>query len=259
MKPVIILFVFAALCMASCQHSQNETLKVAATSVPHAEILEQIKPDLQKEGINLQVVVVEDYNTPNRALADKEIDANFFQHEPFLEAQKKEFDYKLISLAKVHLEPMALYSKRITSLKDLQDKAKIAVPSDPTNQARALLLLEKAGLLTLNKHDTTASVLNIRLNPKNLEVLEIDSPLLSRSLDDVDVAAITTNFALQAGLHPKESLAIESTDSAFFNVLVIREGDQNRTDLQKLKDALNSEKVRKFIEDKYHGAVIPAF
>jgi D-methionine transport system substrate-binding protein len=264
MKPVFYttFFILAALVflLTGCGGSPKPTLKVAATSVPHAEILEFIKPQLRDQNIDLEVFIIDDFNTPNRALSDREVDANFFQHLPFLEAQKADFSYELENLVGVHLEPMALYTKKYFALEDLKEKAMIAVPSDPSNQARALALCEQIGLITLKTKGAKTSLLDIAKNSRELKFVEMDSPLLSRALDDVDVAAISTNFALLAGLSPKDdSLAIEDAQSRFVNLVVIREGESQRKELQALKEALTSAEVRQFIEKKYQGAVIPAF
>lgn len=250
-----------ALTFTGCnKDTPGEVLKVAATSVPHAEILDFIKPDLKEMGINLEVIVVEDYNTPNRALADAEVDANFFQHAAFLNQQIKDFNYPLEILGPVHLEPMGLYSQKIKNLDELQRDNKIAVPSDPSNQARALELIEREGLITLRRHDANTGILDIADNPHHFKFIEIDSPLLARSLEEVDLAAITTNFALQAGLFPtNDALALEDSHSNYVNVVVIKKGDGNREDLQALIKALQSEKMRQFLEKQYKGAVIPAF
>jgi D-methionine transport system substrate-binding protein len=256
------LFILASLLLllTSCGGSSKPTLKVAATSVPHAELLEYIKPHLQEQNIELEVLVIDDFNTPNRALADGEVDANFFQHYPFLEAQQTDFGYELEKLVAVHLEPMALYSKKILSLKDIKDQGTIAIPSDPSNQARALALCEQAGLITLKTKGSKTSVLDIASNPHQLKFIEMDSPLLSRSLDDVDVAAISTNFALLAGLSPKNDiLAIENGQSNFVNIVVIRQGESQRPEIQALKAALTTEQVRQYIDKQYQGAVLPAF
>ena len=246
--------------LTGCGGSSKPTLKVAATSVPHAELLEYIKPHLQAQNIELEVLVIDDFNTPNRALADGEVDANFFQHLPFLEAQQADFDYALETLVAVHLEPMALYSKKISSLKDIKDQATIAIPSDPSNQARALALCEQAGLITLKTQGAKASVFDIGANPQQLKFIEMDSPLLSRSLDDVDVAAISTNFALLGGLSSqKDILAIENGQSSFVNIVAIRQVENQRPELQALKVALTTEQVRQFIDKQYQGAVLPAF
>lgn len=259
-----ITFIFScllSLLMVSCNEetTSTKTLKVAATSVPHAEILEQVKPVLSEQGIDLQIIVVEDFNVPNRALVDKDVDANFFQHPAFLALQTKDFGYPLEVLGAVHIEPMGIYSHKIKSLNDLKDNAKAAVPSDPSNQARALELFEKSGLIKLSRHDAHTSILDIKDNPHHLKFVEIDSPLLARSMDDVDVAAITTNFALQSGLTPKkDALTMEDSHSDFANIVVVRKGDSQRSDLQALIKALQSEPVKKFIEEKYQGAVLPA-
>lgn len=251
------LFLFT---IVACNHSNtSHQLTVVATAVPHAEILEQIKPDLKAKGIDLQIIVVDDYNTPNRSLADGEVDANFFQHLPFLTLQNDEFNYHLEALAMVHVEPMGLYSKKITSLKDLRQGSVVVIPNDPTNEARALALLEKAGLIELNRHDVNTTVHNISDNPLKLKFNEIDSPLLARTLDDAVLAAITTNFALQANLYPKDALAQEDKESLFANIVAVRQGEANREEIQALKEALHSDKVRNFIIDHYKGAIIPAF
>lgn len=248
-----------SIILCSCTRSSPPSLKVAATSVPHAEILEYIQPELKREGIELEILIIDDFNTSNRALADGEVDANFFQHLPFLEAQKKDFGYELEALVAVHIEPMGVYSKKVHALDKLRNGAIIAVPSDPSNQARALALFEKSGWINLRSHDAKTSVLDISSNPHHLKFIELDSPLLSRSLDDVDAAAISTNFALLAGLSPtKDALMIEGGDSPFANLVVIRKGERDRSDLQALKAALTTDQTSQFIEERYEGAIIPA-
>lgn len=257
----LVTFVTSLLLLTACsKDSHLKTLKIAATSIPHAEILEQIKPDLKTEGIDLEIIVVEDYNTPNRALADKEVDANFFQHYPFLEMQMNEFGYPLEILNGVHLEPMGLYSKKIKKISDLKKGASIAIPSDPTNQARALLLLERQGLVHFKGTAKHSSVVDLISAKEPYKIVEIDSPLLARSLDDVELAAITTNFALQGGLSPqKDALAREDQHSDFVNIIVVRKGEASRPELQALKKAATSEKVKNFINEHYRGAIFPAF
>jgi D-methionine transport system substrate-binding protein len=255
----VLLFSLLIL-FGGCVKSSNPTLKVAASSVPHAEILEFIKPDLQARNIELEILIIDDFNTPNRALADGEVDANFFQHLPFLEAQQADFGYQFEILSAVHLEPMALYSKKLSSLKEIKEKAIIAIPSDPSNQARALALCEQIGLITLENKGNKSSILDITHNPHQLKFIEIDSPLLSRALDDVDAAAISTNFAFLAGLSPKkDAIAIENGQSRYVNLVVVRQGENQRNELQLLRKALTSDHLRRFIENKYQGAVTPAF
>lgn len=252
---------FLSIWLIGCQSNPGSHLKIAASAVPHAEILEFIQSDLKDEGVELDIVIVEDFNTPNRALADKEVDANYFQHVPFMEAQEKDFGYQFEVLAAVQVEPMGLYSKKIDSLRDLKPKSIVAVPNDPTNQARALRLLHKEGLIELSDRGILTSVHDIIKNPHQLEILELDPAMLSRTLDDVDLAAITTNFALQGGLAPeKDSLAFEETlDSPFANIIAIRRGESARPDFQKLKATIQSDKVRIYLSEKYHGAILPAF
>ena len=237
------------------------TLKIGATPAPHAEILEQIKPDLKEQGINLEIIEFNDYVQPNIALNDKELDANFFQHEPYLNDFVKEHtDVKLKNAGGVHIEPMGIYSKKIKSLDELVDGAAVSIPNDPTNGGRALLLLQKAGLLQLKdgtKEDAT--VQDIAANPKNLVIQEVEAAQLPRTLEDVDISIINTNFALNADLNPmKDALFIEDKDSPYVNIIAVRE-DENREEIQKLLTTIKSDKVKKFIEDKYQGAIVPAF
>lgn len=251
--------VVAVLALVGC--SSKPGLKIAASAVPHAQMLEFIKPELKEQGINLIIIETDDYNMPNRALADKEIDANFFQHTPFMQEQIKQFKYPIIDFASIELEPMGIYSLKIHDLKELKNHAKIAIPNDPTNEARALFLFQKEGLIELdNPNNLQATVLNIVKNPKQLQFIEVDAAMTARSLQDVDAAAINTNYALEAKLSPqKDALVLEGKDSPYVNILVIRAGDENRADLQALKKAMTSEKMKAFILEKYQGAVIPAF
>jgi len=246
----------------AAQTGEPVTLKVGATVVPHAEILEDVvKPALEKEGINLEVVVYEDYVQPNLNLEDGEIDANYFQHVPYLEQMVSERNLHLVPLVGVHIEPMGVYSKKITSLDELADGATVTIPDDPTNGGRALLLLEKAGLLKL-KEDAgiEATVNDIAENPKNLNIKTLEAAMLPRTLDDADIAVINTNYAMEAGLVPtKDALFIEESDSPYVNILVVREEDKDDENLAKLAKALISDEVKAYIEEKYEGAVVPAF
>lgn len=245
--------------LANCSSKPNG-LKIAASSVPHAQILEFIQPDLKAQGINLIIVVTDDYNMPNRALADKEVDANFFQHVPFLEEQIKQFHYPIVSLAKIEIEPMGIYSKKIHSLFHLKENATIAIPNDPTNEARALMLLQEYDVIQLNTDALEATVLNISQNPKHIKFIEVDAAMLPRCLEDVDAAVINTNYALEAKLSPlKDALALEDKNSPYANIIAIRIEDENRPDIQALKAAMTSEKMKAFILQKYKGAILPAF
>lgn len=260
MKTIIFLAMASLFSLFGCQHS-DKVLKVAATPTPHAELLEVIKPDLAHEGIELKIVEVDDYNLPNRLLYENQVDANFFQHRPYLNEQNKRFGYNLVELTAVHYEPLGVYSHKIASLNDLNDAALVAIPCDPTNQARALILLEDLGLITLKPelHDNLATIYDIATNPKHLRFTEVDAAFLPRALDDVDIALIPVNFALQGKLNPiEDALALEAQGSSYSNIVVIRSEDCDRDDLKKLKNALHSEKVRQFIRDKYKGALLPA-
>lgn len=236
------------------------TITVGATPVPHADILNFIAPEMKKQGVTLKVLEFSDYVKPNMALADKEIDANFFQHKPYLDSFSKERGLKLSSLVAVHIEPMGVYSKKFKDVKNIPDGAKIAIPNDPTNGGRALKVLADAGFFGLKDgvgvNGTPADIVN---NAKNVKILEMEAAVLPRTLDDVDFAVINSNFALSVGLNPtKDSLFTESKDSPYANVVAVR-SDDNREALSKLKTVITSPAVRDFILEKYKGSVVPAF
>lgn len=241
--------------------AQATVLKVGATPVPHAEVLEFVKPHLAAEGIDLQIVVFNDYVLPNLALSDGELDANYFQHIPYLETFSADHRLDLEVLVKVHIEPIGLYSSRISSLDQLPDGAQIAIPNDVTNGGRALLLLQEAGLITLRPGaGLEATVLDIVENPKRLRFRELEAAMLPRALADVDAAVINTNFALEAGLNPvKDALIIEGEESPYANVVAVRKGDTANPALQKLAEALTRPEVRAFFLETYGGAVVPVF
>lgn len=236
-------------------------LKVGATPIPHAEILNYVKPLLEKENIQLEIIEFTDYVQPNTALADKELDANFFQHKPYLDNFVKERSLDLVSAGNVHVEPLGLYSGSIKSLAELKEGSTIAIPNDATNAARALLLLQSNGLLKLKDGiGIEATEKDIADNPKNLKIQPAEAAQLPRVLEDVDAAVINTNYALPAGLNPtKDALIIEGKDSPYANLVAVRKGDENRAEIQKLIQVLNSEEVKKFLEEKYEGAIVPAF
>lgn len=246
---------------AAQSSDKKVVLKVGATPVPHAEILNEIKPLLAKDGIDLQIIEFTDYVKPNLSLNDKEIDANFFQHEPYLKKFAADRKLDLVSLVAVHIEPMGVYSKKLKDIKSVPDGAKVAIPNDPTNGGRALNILAKAGLIKLKDGvGISATVGDIVENPKNLKITEAEAAMLPRTLDDVDLAVINSNFAMEAKLNPtKDALFIEPKDSPYANIVAVRKGDENRKEIQALKKALTSPEVKKFIEEKYKGAVIPAF
>ncbi|WP_438434538.1 MetQ/NlpA family ABC transporter substrate-binding protein [Gorillibacterium sp. sgz500922] len=249
-----------AVSLGACGKSED-TLKVGATAVPHAEILEHLKPILAKEGVKLEVKVFNDYVLPNTQVAEKQLDANFFQHIPYLEQQNKERGLKLVEVTGVHIEPIGLYSRKVTKLDELKDGATIAVPNDPSNFSRALLLIAKAGLIQLKDGvGYSATEKDITQNAKNLTFKPLDAAMIPRSLDEVDAAVINTNYALAANLSPtKDALVLEDKDSPYVNILVSREDNKDSEALQKLAKALNSDEVKKFIQEKYGEAIVPAF
>ena len=240
----------------------ESTIKIGATPVPHAEMLAEITPDLKEKGVTLQVIEFNDYVQPNIALNDKELDENFFQHEPYLRDFVNEHkEMKIKNAAGIHVEPMGIYSKKYTKLEDIPDGAKVSIPNDPTNGGRALLLLEKAGFIKLKDGVTeTATVQDIAENTKNLVISEVEAAQLPRTLDDVDISVINTNFAMNADLNPvKDALFMEDKTSPYVNIVVVREGDETRPEIKALIETLQSEKIKKFIDEKYKGAIVPAF
>lgn len=240
---------------------KKAVLKVGATPVPHAEILKVIQPILAKDGVELKIVEFTDYVRPNVALAEKELDANFFQHLPYLQQFAADRKLDLVSLIAVHIEPMGVYSKKIKNLNEVSNGGIVAIPNDPTNGGRALSILAQAGLIKMKDGvGVKGTIKDVTDNPKKLVFKELEAPQLPRSLDDVALAVINSNYALEAKLNPtKDALFIEKKESPYANILAIRKGDEKRPELVKLAKALTSPDVKKFIEDKYKGAVVPAF
>jgi len=236
-------------------------LVVGATAKPHAEILEVVKPLLQKEGVDLEIKVFTDYVLLNPALKDKQIDANYFQHIPFLDDYNAKNNADLVWTVKVHTEPMGVYSSKIDSLDKLADGAQVGIPNDATNGGRALSVLEKAGFIKLKEGaGITATDADIVENPKNLKIQMMDAAMLPRAMADLDMCVINSNYALEANLNPvKDALFMEPKDSPFANVLAVRAEDKDNESIKKLDQALQSPEVKKFIEDNYKGSVIPAF
>ncbi|KAJ52630.1 D-methionine transport system substrate-binding protein [Clostridium tetanomorphum] len=249
---------------AQSTEAKNDTqskkeIVVGASPVPHKEILEKAAEVLKKDGYTLKIVDFTDYQIPNTALAEKQLDANYFQHIPFLNKSVEEKKLDLDYTVKVHIEPMGLYSKKIKNIKEIKDGAEIAIPNDPTNGGRALRVLESAGLIKL-KSGELVTKLDITENKKGLKITEMDAPQLPRVLGDVDAAVINTNFAIEAGLNPtKDAIVLEPKESPYANVLAVRKEDKDKDYIKALSKALNSPEVKKFIEEKYKGNIIPAF
>jgi D-methionine transport system substrate-binding protein len=253
-----LLVAFAAVAAFS---AQADTLTVAATPVPHAEILEFVKPALAKEGVDLKVKVFTDYIQPNVQVAEKRLDANFFQHQPYLDEFNKAKGTNLVAVTGVHLEPLGAYSSKYKTLAELPGGANVVIPNDATNGGRALLLLEKAGLIKLkDSNNILSTIRDIAENSKDLKFRELEAATIPRVLTQVDLALINTNYALEAKLDPaKDALVIEGKDSPYVNILVARPDDKDSEAMKKLVTALHSPEVKQFILEKYKGAVLPAF
>jgi D-methionine transport system substrate-binding protein len=270
MKKTILRLLIAGIVVATLatpvvaggkKDTAGKFLVVGATAVPHAELLNLVKPDLAAVGIELRVIEYTDYVLPNEALVAGDLDANFFQHIPYLETNAK-WNAALVNAFGVHVEPFGLYSSSIKSLSDLKDGATIAIPNDPSNGGRALLLLAANGVITLKSGaGITATPNDIAANPKNLKFRELEAAMLPRSLQDVDASTINGNYALEAGLNPaKDAIIIEGSESPYVNIVVVQKGKENESRIQALKTALRSQKVKDYINKTWSdGSVVAVF
>ena len=259
----------ASLALTGCGEDKTATddkkITVAASPTPHAEILNgPVKKELEKDGWTLEVKEFTDYVLPNTATEDGEVDANYFQHTPYLDSFNEEKGTHLVSVEGIHFEPFALYPGRTAKLEDLAEGAIVAVPNDTSNEARALLLLQDAGLITLAEDaDIAATVRDITDNPLNLEIKELEAAAIPRVLEDVDIAAINGNYALDAGLTPDQRLWVEDPEgvgaTTYANILVVKEGNEDSEKTKALAAALTSDTTRDYINDTYDGAVVPVF
>ncbi len=261
---VLLVVALALLCLTACggKGGDDKTITVGASVTPHAEILNAVKDKLAEDGYTLNVVEYNDYVLPNTATESGELDANYFQHQPYLDDFNAQNGTHLVSVARVHYEPFAMYAGKTAAIADLADGATIAIPNDGTNEARALYLLEAEGLITLKEGvGFTATVLDIAENPKNLDIKELDAAQLVRALEDVDMAVINGNYAIQGGLKIADALASEDAASesaqTYANVLVVKEGNEDLEKIQALAAALCSDEVRVFMDETYAGAVVP--
>lgn len=239
-----------------------QTILVGASPAPHAEILKAAQEMMKEKGYDLQIKEFTDYVQPNNALQSGDLDANYFQHLPYLEQFNEQYGTKLVNAGKVHYEPFGIYAGKTASLDELADGAKVAVPNDVTNEARALLLLEAQGLIKLKEGAGLNATRNdIEENTKNLEIIEIEAAQIPRSISDVDIAVINGNYAIEAGMKVSDALAIEASDSVaattYGNVVAVREGDENSDAVKALMEVLGSDEIKKFMEDTYEGAVVP--
>lgn len=260
MKRTILALLIALTAFAAPAAAANKTVVVGATPFPHSEILKAAKPVLEKEGYDLVIKEFTDYITPNVALADGSLGANFFQHVPYLDNMNKERKLGLIWVTKVHIEPLGLYSLKIKKLDEIKDGSQIAIPNDPTNGARALHLLEKAGLIKV-KAGELVTAKDITDNPKKLRIRELDAAQLPRTLRDVTAAVINTNFAVEANLVPaRDAIIIEGGDSPYANVIAVRAADKDKPEIKALVKAINSPEVKKYIEENLiPKGIVPAF
>lgn len=264
-----ILLVLAGLATGVSSFAA-ETITVGASPVPHAEMLKFVQPELAKQGYTLKVIEFSDYITPNLALSQKQIDANFFQHQPYLDQYNKDHKTDLVALVKVHLEPMGVYansdseakfikSKKVT---DVAQKSKIGVPNDPTNEGRALNLLQANGILKIKAGVAYPTKRDIVGNPYNVQIVELDPAMLPRSLagKQLDLAVINSNYALSANLKPtRDAVILENKNSPFANIIAVRPDELNQPKMKALAKAMTSPEMKKFIEQKYNGAIVPSF
>jgi D-methionine transport system substrate-binding protein len=258
MKKFIIAAALAAFAAGS---ALAEDIKVGVTPGEHAQIMEKVAEIAKTKGLNIEIVEFSDYVVPNQALNDGDIQANSFQHQPYLDNQIADRKFDLVSIGTTITTPMGVYSKKVKSLDELKEGATVAIPNDPTNGGRALLVLASKGLIKFKDNPgVKVTVADIIDNPKKIDFAEIDAAQLPRSLDDVDAAVINTNYAMEAGLHPKtDAIAIESEKSPYANVIVVRTADKDAPWAKTLVESYHDESIRKFINDEYKGALIPSW
>ncbi len=260
-RHLLVLMLVLSLLAGVSFAASAEVVRIGATPVPHGEILEQVAPILEEEGITLEIIEFTDYVQPNLALDDGELDANFFQHVPYLETFNADRGTDLVEVVGVHIEPLGVYSSRIDTLEELGSGDQIAIPNDPTNGGRALLLLQEADLLTVDEAaGIEPTIFDIPDNPYDFRFHELEAAQLTRSLDDVDAAVINGNYALQAGLVPTEdALFLEGEDSPYVNVVAVQAGREEDDAILALAAAMQSDAIRDFILETYEGSVVPTF
>jgi len=263
-RSISLLLLISLIFLSACGSKGDDEvvkLKIGAASVPHAEVLEHIESDLNSEGIELEIFIVSDGVQTNTQTADGQLDANFFQHVPYLTQVNEDSGIDLVSVIDVHVEPFGVYSNKIDSINDIPENGKVSIPQDPVNFSRALELLAENGVIELDQAKTADFTLeDITTNEKNIEFIPVQAEVLVHSLDDVDASAISANYALEGGFNPvDDSLIIEGSSSNYVNILVARQDNKDDQAIQTLAQLLTSDKVKEFIEEKYDGAVIPVF
>jgi D-methionine transport system substrate-binding protein len=256
---IAIAAAFAAA--LSTGHAQDKPLKIGVTAGPHAQIFEQVKKLAEKQGLKIQVVEFSDYIQPNAALAAGDLDANSYQHKPFLDQQVKDRGYKLANVGYTVNFPIGIYSKKVKKLEDLAEGSRFGIPNDPTNGGRVLLVLQDKGLIKLKPEaGLKATPLDVVSNPKKLRFVELDAAQLPRSLDDLDASAINTNYALQAGLQPqRDAIAQEAAKSPYVNLIAVREQDKDKPWVAQLVKLYQSDEIRRFVQSEFKGAVLTSF
>ena len=263
---IILSLVIGSVALTGCggKDGEDKTIKVGASPAPHAEILKEVKAELEKDGYKLEIVEFQDYVQPNKALDAGDIDANYFQHKPYMDEFNAKQGTELVSIGAIHYEPLGLYQGEKKSLDDLAEGDKIAVPNDTTNEARALLLLESEGLIKLKKDaGLTATKHDIVENPKKLEIVELEAAIIPRSMSSVAMGVINGNYALSAGIKEETAITFESSDSeaakTYANIIAVKKGNEDSEKSMALLKAMTSDNIKKFIEKKYGKAVVPVF
>lgn len=261
LKKIGIAALFALTAALPAAAQTKTTLKIGVTPGPHSEILAVVKPLVEKHGIELKEFDFTDYNVPNEALASGDLDVNSFQHKPFLDKQIADRGYKLVTVGKTLVFPMGIYSKKYKSWDQVPDGATIAIQNDPSNGGRALLLLQAKGVIKLKEGSgLVPSTLDIVENPKKLKFIEVEAAQTQRTLSDVDAASVNTDFIVSAGGNPKrDALLLEGADGPYANIIVVREADKDKPWVKILVEAYQSPEMKKFVEEKYNGAVLSAF
>ena len=261
-----LVAVLSAATLIGCggNTSDDKVIKIGASPSPHAEILEQIKEEVEAKGYTLEIIEYNDYVIPNTAVDQGELDANFFQHKPYLDDFNAENGTDIVSVASIHFEPLGIYSETLIDISEIGEGAVIGVPNDATNEARALLLLEANGLITLKEDaGVNATINDIESNPLNLEIKEIEAAQLPLSLPDLDAAVINGNYAISAGLSVSDAIAVEESTSVaaetYANILAVKAGNEDSEKIKVLIEALQSDAVKEYIENEYAGAVVPVF
>lgn len=260
MVHILRSMVLCLLILTGCEKQTNENhIRIGVTAGPHAIIMEAVKKSLENQGITLDIVEFNDFNLPNRALQEGELDANSFQHMPYLTEQNHSLHLNLASLCNTVLMPLGVYSKKWERLQDIPEGSTISIPNDPTNEGRALQLLEVAGLITLKKDMSNPTPKDVVENSKKIRLIEIDAPQLPRTLEDVDVSVINTDWVMLSGLDPASALLRESLESPYVNIIAVRQEDVHLPKLQALIKAYQSQEIKTFIEQTFKGAVIAAW